>query len=159
MNTQNIEKYYTKIAEKIDCIIHEEWSKVYIYSEVLKDVVKVYFYYFSKNDDSQPIYSQNMPELFGIDENEFDMSLLHLADCFRELWQEFINNEQEPWTNITFILESNGKFKIDYDYTDLSEASPREQHIIWKYKYLGIMPKNEYGKKVIEEYIRNTESK
>jgi len=70
-----------------------------------------------------------------------------------------INNEQEPWTNITFILESNGKFKIDYDYTDLSEASPREQHIIWKYKYLGIMPKNEYGKKVIEEYIRNTESK
>ena len=29
-----------------------------------------------------------------------------------------------------FILESNGKFKIDYDYTDLSEASPREQHIM-----------------------------
>ena len=48
MNTQNIEKYYTKIAEKIDCIIHEEWSKVYIYSEVLKDVVKVYFIIFQK---------------------------------------------------------------------------------------------------------------
>lgn len=50
-----------------------------------------------------------------------------LLDNFAELWNEFKNNGQEQWTNLTFILENNGKFKIDYDYTDLSDASPRKQ--------------------------------
>jgi len=160
MNTQNLEEIYTKIAEQIDYMILEEWSKVYAYSEVVEDVAKAYFYYYPVNGENQPVYSQNIPELFDIDENEFDMDLLKLVDCFRELWQEFKNDGQEPWTNLTLILESDGKFKFEYDYTDLSEASPRKQHIIWKYKYLNITPTDKYGKKVVEKYIKSiTENK
>lgn len=142
--------------KQIDYMIPEEWSKIYAYSEVTQDVAKAYFYYYTESGDKQPIYSQNIPELFDIDENEFDMSFLQLVNCFKELRQQFINDGQESLTNLTFILESDGKFKIDYDYTDLSEASPRKQHIIWKYKYLDILPTDEYGKKVIEEYIEST---
>ena len=95
MSTQNLEEIYMKIAEQIDYMIPEKWSKIYAYSEVTQDVAKAYFYYYTERGDKQPIYSQNIPELFDIDENEFDMSLLQLVNCFKELRQEFINDGQE----------------------------------------------------------------
>jgi hypothetical protein len=48
---------------------------------------------------------------------------------------------------------------MDYDYTDLSDADDVERQSIWKYKYLGIMPKDENYRRVVEEYIKNAENK
>jgi hypothetical protein len=130
---EKLNKIYEKIADNLNQTIPEEWDKVYMYGEVNEHMQKAFFYYYPSNSDK-------------------------LLEIMEELWNEFKNNGQEPWTNFTFVLESNGKFKIDYDYTDLSEASPREQRWIWKYKYLGIMPENEKGKKVIEEYIKSAQN-
>ena len=50
-------------------------------------------------------------------------------------------------------MESNGRFKIDYDYTDLEAV--KKTTSIWKYKYLSVIPENEYGRKVLEEFIKS----
>ncbi len=157
MNTTEIEKIYQKLANTLNETIPEEWDKVYLYGEVNDDMQTAYFNYFIK-DSNESVYSHDIPELFEISEEEYHCLLDNLTEELYRLWQEFRKSGQEVWTSLTFILESTGKFKIDYDYTDLSEASPRKQHIIWDYKYLGIMPRNDKDRKIIEEYLE-TEGK
>lgn len=151
MFEKKLNEIYGKIAEVLNDTIPEDWNKIYMYGEILDDVQKSHFYYYPA-DGSEPVYSHDIPEIFDIDEDDYDEQLDELLDTLTELRLEFKNNGQELWTNLTFILESDGKFNIEYDYTDLSETSPREQFIIWKYKYLGIMPKDEIDKKIIEDY-------
>ncbi|HEX9061245.1 MAG TPA: antitoxin YezG family protein [Clostridia bacterium] len=153
MNTSDIEKVYQKIANTLNETIPEEWDRVYMYGEISEGAREAFFNYYPK-ESKVSVYSHDIPELFEISEDEYDKLLYELLDNVKELWQEFKNSGEEVWTNLTFILESTGKFKIDYDYTDLSEASPRKQHIIWKYKYLGIIPKDENDKKIIDEYLK-----
>mgnify|MGYP003733658919 CR=1 FL=1 len=136
---EKLNEIYGKIAEALNDVIPEKWDKVYMYAELVEDVSEVFFYYYPTRSNKF-VYCLDIPELFEINENEYDNLMDKLTDELYTLWYEFKNNGQEQWTNLTFILESNGKFKIDYDYTDLSEASPRKQHIIWKYDSTAITP-------------------
>jgi hypothetical protein len=52
----------------------------------------------------------------------------------------------EPWTNLTVHLNHSGKFKVHFNYDDLSNVNPLEQKTIWAYKYLEILPKSKSGK-------------
>jgi uncharacterized protein (TIGR01741 family) len=153
---RKLNEIYGKIADALNDVIPENWDRVYMYAELVEDVSEVFFYYYPSGSN-EFIYCLDIPKLFEVSENEYDSLMDKLTDELYKLWYEFKNNGQEQWTNLTFILESSGKFKIDYDYTDLSNASPRKQHWIWKYKYLCVMPENEKGKRVIEEYIKNNQ--
>lgn len=155
---ERLNEIYVKIAETINETIPEEWDKVYVYGEILEDVQRAYFNYYPTGSN-ESVYSHSIPQLFEISQDEYKKLWYELVKNLSELWQVFKNNGQEPWTNLTFILESTGKFKIDYDYTDLSEASPSKRHLIWDYKYLGIMPEDEDDKQIIEEYIKSIENK
>ena len=150
---EKINSLYNKIANILNETIPEEWDKIYMYAEINEDMQRTFFNYYPKGSN-ESVYSLDIPEVFEVSEEEQDQLRYQLSDFLTELWQEFKDSEQEVWTNLTFILESTGKFKIDYDYTDLSEASPRKQHIIWDYKHLGIMPQNDKDKKIIEEYLK-----
>ncbi len=153
MNTIGMEKIYTKIANKVVQMIPGEWTKAFIYGEILEDVQKGFFYYFSK-DDEQPIYSYYIPKLFGMPQEKYEELRDELLGYLQELWEEFKKNGEPVWTNLTIILEHTGKFKIDYDYEDLSEADDYERRIIWKYKYLGLIPEDEDDKEFLEEYLK-----
>lgn len=60
----------------------------------------------------------NIVDYFEITENTNDKYHYDLCNCCTELWEEFKKNKQELWTNVTFFLDSNGKFNLKYDYTD-----------------------------------------
>lgn len=151
---ETLNEIYGKIAETLNETIPEEWDKVFMYGRILEDVREAFFNYYPAGSN-ESVYSHDIPELFEKSEDEYRKMWYKLLDTLTELWNVFKDNEQEPWTNLTFILESTGKFKIDYDYTDLSEASPSERHLIWDYKYLGIMPEDEDDKQIVEEYLKN----
>ncbi|GAB6255106.1 hypothetical protein PSKAS_06280 [Peribacillus sp. N1] len=55
------------------------------------------------------------------------------------------------------VLDKIGKFKIDFNYDDLSNIDPLERKTIWKYRNLGIMPKSNSGKKYLEKYLSRLE--
>ncbi len=84
--------------------------------------------------------------------------LFKLNDYVEKLHEEFKNNNQPLWSNLTFELTSSGKFNIDYDYTDLDNCDydDYERHVIWKYKKLNTLPdeNNEFDKEIIEKYKR-----
>ncbi|KZE43890.1 immunity protein YezG family protein [Rossellomorea marisflavi] len=157
MNTENLERIYQKIAIQLNNIIPEPWEKVLVYSEVDEYSDSTVFFYYPKNKQ-EPIYSLDIEDMEGVDEDETDSQLNFLDSIFRELWEEFKNNNQEPWTNLTFELYSTGKFDIEFDYTLLEEEvnyNHYERLIIWKYKKLGITPseKRTSDVKLIRDYI------
>ena len=61
---------------------------------------------------------------------------MKLYKYFRELWNEFKNQEQEQWTYLTFILNSKGKMNIDYNYDNVSEISQVDKQNKWMKKNL-----------------------
>lgn len=151
MFEEKLNEIYNKIANTLNEMIPELWKKIYMYGEVVDGAKEAYFYYYPEGEN-QPIYSQDIPKLFNISKTEYYNVLLELVDNITELWEEFKNNDLEPWTNLTFILENTGEFNIDYDYTDLSETDPIEQHTVWEYKYLNIVPEDARYKKFIDRY-------
>ncbi|BBW97519.1 antitoxin YezG family protein [Geobacillus icigianus] len=156
MNEEKLGILYHEIAEVVVDTIPEEWSKVYLYGEIVEGSRTAYFYYYPEGSD-KPVYSHDIPEIFRVSEHEYSEKLNQLMDLTQKLWTEFKDNTQEPWTNFTLILDNTGKFKIDFNYDDLSNADLHERKTIWKYKYLGIMPKSNSGKKHLKRYLETVE--
>ena len=78
------------------------------------------------------MYSLDITDLFDINEDVFDELENELYHCFLELWEVFKEQEQEQWTNLTFMLDGTGKMKINYGYEDISELSPVEKQDKWE---------------------------
>ncbi len=156
MDTVNMENIYKKIAMELNNVIPEYWEKVVVYSEIDAHSNSTVFFYYPQNK-KEPISSLDIEDFEEIDDEEIDQQLNLIDSIFRELWEEFKLNHQEPWTNLTFELHSSGKFDVEIDYTNLDESifNHYERLIIWKYKKLGISPdeKRENDMNLIKEYI------
>ncbi|MDI6678078.1 DUF600 family protein [Bacillus wiedmannii] len=156
MNTKGMEQLYQKIARQLNLIIPESWDKILLYSEITEWSNRTYFYYYPHGKET-PIYSLDIEDMDYINEEEINSQLHQLYEYLRELWDEFRNNKQEQWTNLTFELTSTGRFNIDYNYRNLENDDSYEQQVIWEYEKLGIIP-NENRKRdfrIIVEYKKN----
>lgn len=152
MNDEKLTILYQQIAEVVVDTIPEEWSKVYLYGEIVEGSQTAYFYYYPEGRGN-PVYSHDIAEIFNVSESEYSEKWHQLVDIIQKLWREFKDNDQAPWTNLTLTLENTGKFNIEFNYDNLSNADAHERRTIWKYKYLGIMPKSNSGKKHLERYL------
>ncbi|QXE01506.1 antitoxin YezG family protein [Terribacillus sp. DMT04] len=156
MNEEKIDLLYQQIAVIIVETIPETWSKVYLYGEVVEGSQTAYFYYYPDRSD-KPVYSHEITELFSVIEQEYTEKWNRLVDLIQELWRAFEDNGQETWTNFTMFFDKAGKFKIDFNYDDLSNVDSHERKTIWKYEHLGIIPKSNSGKKQLEKYLSTRE--
>ncbi len=147
-----MEELYNKIGIIINNIIPEEWNKVYLYAEVSEEHQNVFFYYYPK-DNQNPIYSMDITDQFNIDDNKFKELRYDLPDCFDELWEEFRIQKQEQWTNLTFILDNTGEFKINYEYEYPSTFGPYAKQVIWAYNTLGIRVGGEMAEDILRTYL------
>jgi uncharacterized protein (TIGR01741 family) len=130
-----MEQLYQRIASILVEMIPEDWNKVYLYAEIREGYRKVFFYYYPVGYE-RPVYHLDITEKFHFDEDLFDELENKLYTCFSELLNEFKIQEQEPWTHLTYILESTGAMKIKYGYEDVSHISPVEKQEKWEAEYL-----------------------
>lgn len=135
METQKMEQIYQEIASALVNIIPEDWNKIYLYAEFREGYKKVFFYYYPETQ-AKPVYSLDITELFDIEEDEFDELESELYNCFSRLREEFKEQNQEQWTNLTYILDNTGKMNINYGYEDISEISPVDKQDKWEAEYL-----------------------
>lgn len=153
-HTKKIKEIYEDIQRKIYYMIPEKWDKLYLYSSVLDEPDKegktgeLFFYYIPKGIlKKRPVNVYEIPTRFNLDEAEYFGLVEILYQRIKDLRNEFKKSERnEIWTNLTMFIH-NLKFKVDYDYTDLSNSdfSSYERHVIWRYEYLGI-GENQVGK-------------
>ncbi|SLC13880.1 Protein of uncharacterised function, DUF600 [Mycobacteroides abscessus subsp. massiliense] len=144
LETKQMQDLYHIIGEKLNDIIPCEWTKIYLYAEVLDDSTMVLFH-FKTPEKHQLIYSQNIPVRYSVSKDIFKTLLREIRELFEELRAEHKNNNDQVWTNLTLTLESNGQFQLDYNDDDIlaSELDGYQRIALWEYKTLGILPKDE----------------
>ena len=146
-HTKKIQEIYEDIQRKLFYMIPEKWEKLYLYSSILDEpdregkTGELFFYYIPKGIfKKKPVNVYEIPTKFNLDENQYIRFVQILYSKIKELRHEFQKSEaKEIWTNLTMSIQSL-KFKVEYDYTDLthSDFSSYERHVIWRYQNLGI---------------------
>lgn len=152
-----MEQMYPIIAEHIiEMIPDGNWNEIYLYAEILDGSREVYFY-FNTSENEDFMYSHDIPEEFNVSEKNYDRLLLELQTKFNDLRQIFIENHQEPWTNLTLTLKYPGKIKINYSYEDVinSTITPTQRQMIFEYQNLGLLPENETNIQFVKNYVNN----
>lgn len=157
MEIRKMGELYKKIANKVNDLIPVEWNEVYLYAEVIENDSSHVYFYFNQMNNKEFIYCLYIPKIYNINERDFKMEILELNDYFVELHKEYKENNPMVWTNLTMHLNSSGKFKLDFDYTDIisSKLMISEMKALWKYKNLGVYPVDEDEKKLVDEYIKS----
>lgn len=130
-----MEAIYQKVANILVEMVPEEWEKILLYAEVREGFSQVYFYYYPVNQE-QPVYSLDIIDVFDVDKSLHRKLKRELYGYFKELWYEFKIQDQEQWTSLTYILDKNGRMKLNYGYDDISEISPDEKQDKWEAEYL-----------------------
>ncbi len=153
-DTPRIRELYQELANIVFDMIPEKWSMVYLYGEVLSDSRTAYFFY-RRSSDKELIYSHDIPEKCNVDKRIYDRKLITLLHCLADLNKEHAVNFEKEWTNLTFILESNGKFNITYKYDDVLSCEYRsiDRQKIWMYEVMGVEPKDEKGRNMLQKYL------
>lgn len=161
-NTPRIKSIYAKIQTQLFYMIPEKWDKIYLYASIVEKVNNIqtgemYFYYFPKGIlKRNPINVYEIPYIYNIDEEAYNILINKLYETIKELRKEFEKEKLKLWSNLTISIE-NSKFNIEYDYEDLniSKYTNEERHIIWNYKYLNfpIERLSKKERKMLEDYL------
>lgn len=135
---------YRKIAEIIDHMIPLEWDEFYFNGEVENGEGGVFFFFKPKNEDDY-VYSLDIPNNYDINSDEYNLLENKLFKVTNDLKNVFLENGQEPWFSVTMKLTSEGKLKIEYDYTKWGESNfgPSDRLEYWESKYLNNIPQDE----------------
>ena len=160
--TKNMKEKYEKIQDFLFMLIPEKWESIYLYASVSEQNEnatsgELFFYYLPKGIlKKKPINVYEVPKRFNINEEQYLQIIKELYKCIKSLKQDFIDTEQELWTNLTISI-SNFKFRVEYHYNDLpiTAKEVERRNIIWKYKYLGLGGKNKKERKILDEYFSN----
>ena len=162
-HTKKIKELYEDIQKKIYYMIPEKWEKLYLYSSVIdmsegKQTGELFFYYVPKGIlKKKPVNGYEIPSKFNIDETAYLKLVELLYDKIKELRKEFQKAamQDEIWSNITITIQ-NLKFRIEYDFEDLqnNDFTSYERHVIWRVKYLGLIPEQctKEEKEIIRRY-------
>ena len=165
--TKNMKDKYEEIQNQLFYMIPEKWEKIFLYASIIDRTGNVqtgelYFYYIPKGLlKKKPVNVYEVPSKFNIDEAEYTKLVDKLYEIIKNLRQNFIETDQELWTNLTISIE-NCKFKVEYGYEELKqdEQSNYENHVIWRHKYLGIGGEIKEEKKILDKYyLKKDESK
>ena len=147
--------YYEEIANKLDEMSPVEWTKIAMLAEDLGTSCAAGVYFFTK--DNKVYYNHNIPEDFNVDEEVYRKILDELLEINGRLREEFINFGIQPWKLLSFILNEDWSFKLNYEYEIDEDIDYMERKIIWAYEELGIMPEGEFGKSILKEYLEEKE--
>lgn len=135
MSNERCETLYSEIANKANEIVPVKWSRILLNAECQPGVVTSY-YCFYEAETGELIKFSSIPEIYRVDKNEVKYARLELTELISRLYEEWNNTDEEKWTTMTFILESDGEFKIDFGYENLEETDVLIRRQQWEKKYV-----------------------
>ena len=157
--TKNMKDKYEQIQSYLFSLIPEKWEDIYLYASVNinndKDKKGELFFYYQPKGliKKKMINVYEVPQRFNINEEQYLKIVEDLYNCIKSLQKDFIDTEQELWTNVTISIH-NFKFKVEYFYDEIpmDEEELMKRNVIWRYKYLGIGGDDKKERKILDEY-------
>ena len=106
--TPDVEAQYQEIATIVTENLADEWAQAWVYIEMLEDtgVASAYL-------------ERPTGTLHFIDDADLDLALYR---AFRKLRLSWSSSSGDLWSVATFTVRANGKFSIDVEYQDVSDA-------------------------------------
>ena len=162
--TKNMKEKYESIQNYIFTLIPEKWEEIYLYASVNKDENnaqsgELFFYYLPKGILKRRfINAYEVPKRFNINEEQYLKIVEELFSCIKSLRQDFINTEQDIWTNLSITI-ANFRFKVEFKYDELprTEKEIFERNVIWKYEYLKTGGESKEERKILDRYFSKIE--
>lgn len=159
--TKTMRDKYEKIQNCLFDLIPEKWEEIYLYASVVDrpgDVQtgEMFFYYIPKGLlKKKPVNVYEVPKKFNINENEYLKIVDVLYQTIKELRKDFIDTEQELWTNLTISI-AHCRFKVEYFYNKISqeEYASYVRHVVWRYKYLHLGGEITEERKILDKYFK-----
>lgn len=151
-----INQIYRGISETVNEMIPTKWTKIYFYAQISETRGGTYFFYNTLENEKNYKYSLEIPcEYDDIDKEFYKMKDRALFELSNRLRNVFKDNQQELWYSFTLSVNSDGKLKVHYDYTNWfdTDYSFDDQLVIWEYKYLGTEPDDSESKTLINKYL------
>jgi len=150
-----INQIYREISETVSEMIPTKWTKIYFYAQISETGGGTYFFYNTLENEKNYKYSLEIPCEYDIDKEFYKMKDRALFELSNRLRNVFKDNQQELWCSFTLSVNSDGKLKVHYDYTNWfdTDYSFDDQLVIWEYKYLGTEPDDSESKTLINKYL------
>ena len=92
METLRMNQLYQELAVKLNEMIPDQWTTIYLYGEVLSDSRTAYFYY-NRASDGKLIYSHDIPSVYKVDKRKYLQLLRELFLKVNELQDEYKANK------------------------------------------------------------------
>lgn len=153
---------YNKMAEKISSMIPADWYEIYYLGGVSQNKSHFCVFYFNTFDNDEFTRSFDIPKIYKVSEEVYLKLHRELNAILLELYNCFELNKQQLWREITFYFNSNGKFKVDFEYNYVEDLGTLKREVIRAYETCNYVFKNQtkgYIKNSLDEYIKQKESK
>lgn len=148
---------YNKLGSKIVSTIPEKWEKIYFLGEVGNGKTsRSSVFYFMEPGADQYTVSYNIPERYKVSEEIYEQLMDEAEKILLEIYDCFVESNQEPWEQLSMSIDNAGKFNIDYSYGTISgsDKGPMEREMIWAYEAFGNLPEEgTYMRKLLDKYI------
>lgn len=135
MQHAKIDPIYHEFANKFVEMIPVEWDRILFYSEAREGANSIH-YVFYESSTGLLKDSDSLTNDYGMDRKSRKMHSVGLSRLVTKLRNAFEEEGLEKWNFVTFILESTGKFKFDYEYLDLEASDVVERRKEWEAKHL-----------------------
>ncbi|MDK8299463.1 MAG: DUF600 family protein [Actinomycetaceae bacterium UMB1218B] len=125
----NEKKMLQGIVSILEETLPEDWNKVVFYGEYAEGAFSIEYYVAdSEKGDFVKCFDQKGVSRASLVKNF--MAINKLIEPERAALKP-----EKRWGSMTLVLYSNGKFKVDYDYSDATENAYARKKA-WKKKYL-----------------------
>ena len=171
---QRFAQLYQSIAQQTVNMIFEEWDRVYLLGQVEKSpeypmdaapnpMLRTTFYYIdskTKKSVRYTVVDEYMQEKEARDGiRKLSFTIYDLNKIFRK---ESGGDWGKVWDAMTFTMEKDGKFTIDYQYDSwethrpISDKYTLDKETLWAYDTCGFKHKEgSIYRKRLDEYLRN----
>lgn len=156
-------EFYMQIQDHLFEMIPESWKSILLHTSIIdvpnqKPIGEMYIYYIPKGIlKRKPVNCYEVPSLFDIDEEDYSRLITSLYNEIKLLRDNYKKFRKKVWSTID-IECTNNKFVVKYGFEnlELSEYSPEERHIIWRYENLNIDldSLNRKERKILNYYIK-----
>lgn len=148
---------YNRLATQISTMIPAKWDKVYYLGEVEKGRKSwSSVFYYTDTARNEIIDCNSIPAAYEVSKKIFMDLMVELDDILLELYDCFCENGQEPWEQVSFIVDAQGKFTVDFRYNVMNEDSGGQvmRETLWAYETFGYVPKaGTYTRRILDKWL------
>jgi uncharacterized protein (TIGR01741 family) len=157
----NYKQYIDKISENLNAIIPVEWDKIYFLGDVWTGrTSSSCVFYFVESETEKIIRYTDISEKYNINPNIITKNTEDLYTILLDLYDSFVENNQEPWTFVRINWTDKDSCKYCFDFCNRDELGweRMRSELIWAYETFGKLPREgTYQKRVLDKFINSGE--